>query len=144
MGWSNSVRYKNFTVNALIDTRIGGEIVSGTSAYLAAFGVADYTTDYREGGLLLDAVDVSGASNTKAITSQQLWTRVSQNGRDAWGEFFTYDMTNVRLRELSVSYKFNLKNTAAIKSAQLMLTGRNLFFFYRGKSKLDIAGIGNE
>ncbi|MNN05910.1 hypothetical protein D3C81_1186860 [compost metagenome] len=51
-------------------------------------------------------------------------------------------MTNVRLRELSVSYKFNLKNIAAIKSAQLMLTGRNLFFFYRGKSKLDIPGIG--
>lgn len=142
LGWSNSVRYKNFTVNALIDTRIGGEIVSGTSAYLAAFGVADYTADYREGGLVLDAVDMSGAANTKAITAQQLWTRVSQNGRDAWGEFFTYDMTNVRLRELSVSYKFNLKNTAAIKSAQLMLTGRNLFFFYRGKSKLDIPGIG--
>lgn len=142
LGWSNSVRYKNFTVNALIDTRIGGEIVSGTSAYLAAFGVADYTADYRDGGLVLDAVDASGAANTKAITAQQLWTRVSQNGRDAWGEFFTYDMTNVRLRELSVSYKFNLKNTAAIKSAQLMLTGRNLFFFYRGKSKLDIPGIG--
>lgn len=142
LGWSNSVRYKNFTVNALIDTRIGGEIVSGTSAYLAAFGVADYTADYRNGGLVLDAVDASGAANTKAITAQQLWTRVSQNGRDAWGEFFTYDMTNVRLRELSVSYKFNLKNTAAIKSAQLMLTGRNLFFFYRGKSKLDIPGIG--
>ncbi|WP_286858187.1 MULTISPECIES: SusC/RagA family TonB-linked outer membrane protein [Sphingobacterium] len=142
LGWSNSVRYKNFTVNALIDTRIGGEIVSGTSAYLAAFGVADYTADYRDGGLVLDAVDASGATNTKAITAQQLWTRVSQNGRDAWGEFFTYDMTNVRLRELSVSYKFNLKSTAAIKSAQLMLTGRNLFFFYRGKSKLDIPGIG--
>ncbi|PUV26202.1 SusC/RagA family TonB-linked outer membrane protein [Sphingobacterium athyrii] len=142
LGWSNSVRYKNFTVNALIDTRIGGEIVSGTSAYLAAFGVADYTADYRDGGLVLDAVDASGATNTKAITAQQLWTRVSQNGRDAWGEFFTYDMTNVRLRELSVSYKFNLKSTAAIKGAQLMLTGRNLFFFYRGKSKLDIPGIG--
>lgn len=142
LGWSNSVRYKNFTVNALIDTRIGGEIVSGTSAYLAAFGVADYTADYRDGGLVLDAVDASGATNTKAITAQQLWTRVSQNGRDAWGEFFTYDMTNVRLRELSVSYKFNLKSTAVIKSAQLMLTGRNLFFFYRGKSKLDIPGIG--
>jgi len=142
LGWSNSVRYKNFTVNALIDTRIGGEIVSGTSAYLAAFGVADYTADYRDGGLVLDAVDASGAANTKAITAQQLWTRVSQNGRDAWGEFFTYDMTNVRLRELSVSYKFNLNSTAAIKSAQLMLTGRNLFFFYRGKSKLDIPGIG--
>ncbi len=142
LGWSNSFNYKNFTVNTLIDARIGGEIVSGTSAYLAAFGVADYTEAYREGGLVLDAVDVNGAANTQAITAQQLWTKVSQNGRDAWGEFFTYDMTNVRLRELSVSYRFNLKNTEVIKNAQVSVTGRNLFFFYRGKSVLDIPGIG--
>ncbi|WP_270090673.1 SusC/RagA family TonB-linked outer membrane protein [Sphingobacterium sp. SYP-B4668] len=142
LGWSNSFNYKNFTVNTLIDARIGGEIVSGTSAYLAAFGVADFTEAYREGGLVLDAVDVNGAANTQAITAQQLWTKVSQNGRDAWGEFFTYDMTNVRLRELSVSYRFNLKNTEVIKNAQVSVTGRNLFFFYRGKSVLDIPGIG--
>ncbi len=142
LGWTNSFNYKNLTVNMLIDARIGGEIVSGTSAYLAAFGVADYTEAYRDGGLVLDAVDANGAANTEAINAQQLWTRVSQNGRDAWGEFFTYDMTNVRLRELSVSYKFNLKNTEVIKNALVSVTGRNLFFFYRGKSVLDISGIG--
>ncbi|MDF2474664.1 MAG: SusC/RagA family [Sphingobacterium sp.] len=142
LGWSNSFSYRRFTLNTLVDARIGGEIVSGTSAYLAAFGVADYTTMYREGGLVLDAVDLNGAANTKSISAQQLWTSVSQNGRDGWGEFFTYDMTNVRLRELSISYRFDLKKTAAFKNAQLSLTGRNLFFFYRGKSKLDIPGIG--
>lgn len=108
MGWSNSFSYKGFTLNTLVDARIGGEIVSGTSAYLAAFGVADYTSMYREGGLVLDAVDANGAANTQAITAQQLWTRVSQNGRDGWGEFFTYDMTNVRLRELSITYRLDL------------------------------------
>lgn len=142
LGWSNSFSYRRFTLNALVDARIGGEIVSGTSAYLAAFGVADYTAMYREGGLILDAVDLNGAANTKAISAQQLWTSVSQNGRDGWGEFFTYDMTNVRLRELSIAYRFDLKKMAAFKNAQLSLTGRNLFFFYRGKSKLDIPGIG--
>lgn len=142
LGWSNSLSYKNFTLNTLIDARIGGEIVSGTSAYLAAFGVADYTALYREGGLVLDAIGPDGGANTKAITAQQLWTTVSQNGRDAWGEFFTYDMTNVRMRELSIAYKFDLKNTKVLKNAQLSLTGRNLFFFFRGKSKLDIPGIG--
>lgn len=142
LGWSNSFSYRNFTLNTLVDARIGGEIVSGTSAYLAAFGVADYTAMYREGGLILDAVDGSGDANTQAITAQQLWTRVSQNGRDGWGEFFTYDMTNVRLRELSIAYRFDLKKNTVFKNAQLSLTGRNLFFFYRGKSKLDIPGIG--
>lgn len=142
LGLSNSFSYKGFTLNTLVDARIGGEIVSGTSAYLAAFGVADYTSMYREGGLVLDAVDANGAANTQAITAQQLWTRVSQNGRDGWGEFFTYDMTNVRLRELSITYRLDLKNTSVFKNAGLSLTGRNLFFIYRGKSKLDIPGIG--
>lgn len=142
LGWSNTIDYKNFSLRTLIDARIGGEIVSGTAAYLAAFGVGEFTEQYREGGLVLDAVTEEGQNNTTAITSQQLWTKVSQNGRDAWGEFFTYDMTNVRMRELALSYKFNLPEKHAIKGAQVSLTARNLFFFYRGKSKLDIPGIG--
>lgn len=142
LGWSNNLNFKNFKVSFLIDARIGGEIVSGTDAYLAAYGVAGYTEQFREGGLVLDAVKADGSANTTAITSQQLWTTVSQNGRDAWGEFFTYDMTNVRLRELSVGYDFKLNENAFIESASLSITGRNLLFFYRGKSVLDINGIG--
>ncbi|MEA4903653.1 MAG: SusC/RagA family TonB-linked outer membrane protein [Petrimonas sp.] len=142
LGWSNRLSYKNFKVSFLIDARIGGEMVSGTDAYLAAYGVAGYTEKFREGGLVLDAVKVDGSANTTAITSQQLWTTVSQNGRDAWGDFFTYDMTNVRLRELSVGYDFQLKETAVIESASLSITGRNLLFFYRGKSIMNINGIG--
>ncbi|OJV35003.1 MAG: SusC/RagA family TonB-linked outer membrane protein [Bacteroidia bacterium 43-41] len=141
LGWSNRLSYKNFKVSFLIDARIGGEMVSGTDAYLAAYGVAGYTEKFREGGLVLDAVKVDGSANTTAITSQQLWTTVSQNGRDAWGDFFTYDMTNVRLRELSVGYDFQLKETAVIESASLSITGRNLLFFYRGKSIMNINGI---
>lgn len=144
LSWSNSFNYKNIKLSFLIDARIGGEMVSGTDAYLAAYGLADYTEKHREGGLVLDAVYADGTPNTTAITSQQLWTTVSQNGRDAWGEFFTYDMTNVRLREVIVSYDFKLKPSFLIRSAQVSLNARNLFFFYRGKSKLDIPGIGKK
>ena len=143
-GWSNQLGYKNFKVSFLIDARIGGEMVSGTDAYLAYYGVADYTEKFRDGGLILDAVKADGTVNTTAITAQQLWTTVSQNGRDGWGEFFTYDMTNVRLRELSVGYDFKLKEKALIEAASLSITGRNLMFFYRGKSTLDINGIGKK
>lgn len=141
LGWSNSFAYKQFNFSFLIDARVGGEMVSGTDAYLAAYGLSEYTQKHREAGLVLDAVHADGSVNSKAITSQQLWTKVSQNGRDAWGEFFTYDMTNVRLREMSLAYNFNLKS-ALINAAQISLTGRNLLFLYRGKSKLNIDGIG--
>lgn len=142
IGWSNSFTYKNFTLRALVDARIGGEIVSGTAAYLAAFGVADFTEQYRDGNWVIDAVTADGQANTTAINAEQFWTTVSQAGRNAWGEFFTYDMTNVRLRELALSYRFNLAPEKAIKAAQVSITGRNLFFFYRGKSTLDIPGVG--
>ncbi|GHE33277.1 SusC/RagA family TonB-linked outer membrane protein [Sphingobacterium griseoflavum] len=142
IGWSNSFTYKNFTLRGLIDARIGGEMVSGTAGYLGAFGVADFTEQHREGNWVIDAVTADGQANTTAITAQQFWTAVSQAGRDGWGEFFTYDMTNVRMRELALTYKFNLESVKAIKAAQVALTGRNLFFFYRGKSKLDIPGLG--
>lgn len=142
LGWANTFNYKNISISFLIDGRIGGEMVSGTDAYLAAYGLSEATGKFREGGLILDAVKADGSANTTAITAQQLWTTISQNGRDAWGEFFTYDMTNFRLRELTVGYDFNINKDFLIKSARVSLTGRNLFFFYRGKSKLDIPGIG--
>lgn len=142
LGWSNTFNYKNISLSFLIDGRIGGEMVSGTDAYLAAYGLSEATGKFRDGGLILDAVKADGSANATAITAQQLWTTVSQNGRDAWGEFFTYDMTNFRLRELSVGYDFNIRKECLIKSAQVSVTGRNLFFLYRGKSKLDIPGVG--
>ncbi|MDD4776706.1 MAG: SusC/RagA family TonB-linked outer membrane protein [Fermentimonas sp.] len=142
LGWSNRLNYKNFRVSFLIDARIGGEMISGTDAYLAYYGVADYTEKFRDGGLILDAVKADGSVNSTEITAQQLWTTVSQNGRDGWGEFFAYDMTNVRLRELSLGYDFDLKETSIIEAASFSVTGRNLVFFYRGKSIMDINGIG--
>lgn len=141
IGWTNSFNYKNFRLSFLIDGRIGGEMISGTDAYLAAYGLGDFTEKWREGGLILDAVKADGTTNATPIHAQQLWTTVSQNGRDAWGEFFTYDMTNFRLRELSFGYDFDLSKVSFIKAAQVSLTGRNLFFFYRGKAKLKIPGI---
>lgn len=142
LGWSNTFTYGNVSLHTLIDARIGGEIVSGTAAYLAAFGVADFTEDHREGDWVIPGVHEDGTANSTPITAQQFWTTVSQNGRNAWGEFFTYDMSNVRFRELAVSYKFNVEGWKGIQAAQVSLTGRNLFFFYRGKSKMDIPGLG--
>lgn len=140
LGWSNTFRFDQFSLSFLIDGRVGGEMVSGTDSYLGAYGIGEFTEQYRSGGLILPGVKSDGSANNTAITAQQFWTTVSQNGRDAWGEFFTYSTTNFRLRELSLAYKFDIKNSA-FKRAQLSLTGRNLFFLYRGKSTLNIPGM---
>jgi len=141
ISWLNQIDYKQFNFSFMVDGRVGGTVISGTDALLGYFGLADYTTKNRDGGLILPGVLPDGSQNNIAISAEQLWTQVSQGGTNAYGEFFAYDATNFRLRELSIGYTLNLKNSP-IKTARFSLTGRNLFFFYRGKSKLDIPGIG--
>lgn len=140
LGWANTFKYKHVNLSMLIDGRVGGELVSGTDSFLGAYGLGDFTEEWRDGGLVLPGVKADGSANTTEITAQQLWTTVSQNGRAAWGEFFTYSTTNFRMRELSLSYDFNIDHQV-IKNIRLALVGRNLFFFYRGKAKLDIPGV---
>jgi TonB-linked SusC/RagA family outer membrane protein len=140
LGWNNTFSWKNISVGVLVDGRFGGVMTSGTEANGAFDGTSDYTSTFRDGGLVLDAVTASGEKNTKAINAETFWTTVS-GGRYSWGEFFTYDATNVRIRELTAGYNFKFKNSMAIKSAKLSIVGRNLAFLYRGKAILDIPGV---
>lgn len=141
LGWNNQFSYNRFNLSFLVDGRVGGIVISGTDAALASFGIAEYTTKYRDGGLILPGILPDGSPNNIAISAEQLWTQVSQAGRSGYGGFFAYSATNFRLRELSLGYTFDI-NQAYVKAARVSLTGRNLFFLYRGKSLLDIPGIG--
>ncbi len=142
VGWNNSLSYKRFNLGFQVDGRVGGIIMSGTDAIMAYYGVSDYTTKFRDGGLVLDGVLADGSNNTTAINAEKLWTTLSAGGRNTgYDQFFAFDATNFRLRELSVGYTFKL-NPGFVKDVRLSLSGRNLLFLYRGKSKLDIPGIG--
>ncbi len=140
MGFQNTFSFKGFTLSALFDGRFGGVITSGSEANLAFDGNAAYTTAFREGGWILPGVTAAGETNTKAINAETFWTTVS-GGRYSWGEFFTYDATNVRLRELTLGYNFNFSGNFFIKRARLTAVARNLFFLYRGKAILELPGV---
>ena len=139
-GFTNNFTYKNFTLGLLIDGKFGGIVTSGSAAQNAYFGNADYTTKYREAGSwVLPGVTADGAANSKAINAERFWTIVSQNNY-SWAEFFTYDATAVRMRELTVGYEFK-GLPKFIKAAKISFVARNLFFIYRGNAILDIPGI---
>jgi TonB-linked SusC/RagA family outer membrane protein len=140
-GVTNTFQYKRFNLSFLIDGRIGGILLSGTEMNLSFSGITKNTLAYREGGLNLNGVDASGAPVNKTITAQQFWQAASQQ-RYGVGEFFTYNATNVRMRELSLGYDIPVKNTSIIKSLRFSAVARNLFWIVRGKSVLDIPGIG--
>jgi len=140
LGLTNSFNYKGITLRLLVDGRIGGVATSGTEMNLAFSGIPEVTAQHREGGWVLPGVTAAGEQNTTPIRAEQFWQTVSGK-RYGWGEFFTYDATNFRVRELSVGYRIPLPKMF-IKTAQLSFVARNLFWIYRGSSILDIPGLG--
>ncbi|HET8572963.1 MAG TPA: SusC/RagA family TonB-linked outer membrane protein [Edaphocola sp.] len=139
MGWQNEFHYKDFSLSFLISGSMGGIFISGTDGYMAYYGVADYTTAFRNGGLVLPGVYEDGSPNTTRIDAEKFWTTVS-NGRALYSQFFAYDATNFRLREIALGYTFHFRS-GYIRSAKLSLVGSNLFFLYRGKALLNIPGM---
>ncbi|UMB61944.1 SusC/RagA family TonB-linked outer membrane protein [Lutibacter sp. A80] len=136
-GFSNTFNYKDFSLNFLIDFRIGGEVYSGTDAALDANGVSKKTLQYREGGITVDGVwDNDGVltQNTTNISAQDYWGAVSGIASE-----YIIEQTNARLREVSLSYHFPnaMLEKTFIKNASLSLTGRNLFFLYKKSDNFD-------
>ncbi len=141
LGLSNSFTFRNFFARVLVDGRIGGVMISGTEMNLAFSGIPEVTGKYREGGLVLGGVDAAGAGVSTAINAEQFWQTASGQ-RYGVGQFFAYDATNFRLRELTFGYSIPLKDDFVVKAARISLVGRNLFWLYKGSSRLDIPGIG--
>lgn len=153
LGLTNTFTFKGFSLRVLVDGRLGGIAVSGTEMNLAFSGIPEVTAQNRAGGWVLPALTAgvagadgstlvgAGKANSQAITAEQFWQTVSGK-RYGWGEFFAYDATNIRLRELSIGYGIPVPANFFIKSARLSFVARNLFWIYRGSSILDIPGVG--
>ncbi|HEY5406964.1 MAG TPA: SusC/RagA family TonB-linked outer membrane protein [Ginsengibacter sp.] len=141
VGFTNTFRYKAFSLRILMDGRVGGVIVDGTEMNLAFSGIPEVTNKYREGGLDLKGVDANGNAIGTTINAQTFWQTVS-NQRYGTAEFFTYDATNFRVRELSLGYEIPLRSKVIIKAAKISAVARNVFWLYRGESILSIPGIG--
>lgn len=142
LGLTNTFQFKGVQMRILIDGRVGGIVVDGTEQLLAFNGITEGTVEHREGGWNLGGVDTEGNAVGATISAQDFWT-IASGGRYGTGEFFAYDATNFRLRELSLGYSIPLPSSFAIRSARLSLVARNLFFIYRGSAKLDVPGLSS-
>ena len=123
-GIRNTFSYKRVTVSALLDIRHGGEVYNGTLARLHNFGVSEASAD-RERTYVIEGVKADGTPNDIAITAKNYFQRYLGDGGGA-AEQAVQTVNWVRLRDVTLSYDFNVKRFAAINSAQLSFTGRNL------------------
>ena len=137
-GISNTLTYKEFSLRFLIDGRFGGELYSGSDAALDAGGVSERTLMYREGGITVDGVIDNGdgtyTENTTNISAEDYFGSMSGIGSE-----HVYDASNIRLREVSLTYRVpqSMLGDGFIKGASLSFIGRNLFFIYKEMDNFD-------
>ncbi|RMH65253.1 MAG: SusC/RagA family TonB-linked outer membrane protein [Bacteroidetes bacterium] len=135
-GISNTVRYRNFTLSALLDMRFGGEIYSYTNSQGYASGLHKATLQGREQGYLVgEGVDQDGNPNTVQANPQDYFGRIASQ----IGEEFVYDASFVKLRELQLSYRLpsRLLARTPITVATVSVIGRNLWLIHSNVDNVD-------
>lgn len=127
VGWNNTINYGKFGLSFTIDARFGGQVISVTDGYLNSFGVSEESAAARDaGGLDIPAVKMDGTPWEGKIPAQAYYSAVGN--RDGIIEGQVYNATNIRMREISLTYGLPIQ-WKGVKSASISLTGRNLFFF---------------
>ena len=137
-GWSNTLRFRDFSLSFLIDYKAGASLFSGTNYSL-------YSEGLHKGTLLGRTVDNPGGSgfigagvmiddngkilgeNNVAVNAQDYHKGIVNNNI---AEEFVYNASFIKLRELSLGYTFPqsvLNKMKVVKGLSVSLVGRNLW-----------------
>ena len=150
-GISNTLTYKNLSMSFLIDMQHGGDVFSldlwygmGTGLYRETVGNNDLGNPKRDpivengngsyaansGGTIYEGVHADGTPNTTRVSNEDYdadgWD-VSPNGR------FVYDASFIKLRELTLTYRFprELLAKTFLADASIGFVGSNLWIIHK-------------
>lgn len=127
IGWNNTITYKRFSFNFLLDWREGGDLWNGTAWALSFFGRSQLTAETRvEAPTPIQGVKSDGTPNDIPVTRDQSYWQSSLGGFGAIGEQFVQDGGWIRLREVGLSYQLPAKDW--FKGGSFGVSGRNLWF----------------
>jgi TonB-linked SusC/RagA family outer membrane protein len=143
-GMLNTFNYKGFSLTALVDVRVGGDI------YDEGTGTARWTGQYaetalgREEGVIGKGVrEVTAADGTKSFVPNDIIVTANQlygysNPRN-YHESAIFDATYVKLRELSLGYSISPSFLKRIKiqSAKISVVGRNVWMIFKNTPHID-------
>ncbi len=139
-GINNSFTYKGFNLNFLIDTKIGGDIHSGTNQSLDQWGFSQNSLIGRDGQ---EALTVSGVNEDGEPLNMTLTPRQAQaywgnlGGRDAAQYLYSADF--VKLRQLTFGYNLPRKiiDKTPFQAIGVSFVGRNLAVLYKDIPNID-------
>ncbi len=123
---TNSMSYKNFSFNFLINHVQGGDIFTYTVATLLGRGLTTDTLD-RELSFIFPGVQRDGSVNTKQINNSTFYFSNVLYGPD---EMLVYDGSVWRLGEISLSYDLpkSLLEKTPFGSVSISASGYNLWY----------------
>src|SRR5579871_5927982 len=163
-GFSNTITYKDFSLDFLIDYRFGGQLVSIPHYYMYGAGMFKSTLQYRDAahgglsydvdannnlvqsstgafhdGVILKGVTSSGATNTKLVDAGFYYMNSFNWETNTTYQSAVFDNSFIKLREVAISYKLpkSISNRLHVQGLQVSLIGRNLFYIWKTIPDLD-------
>ncbi|MGQ0738293.1 MAG: SusC/RagA family TonB-linked outer membrane protein [Bacteroidota bacterium] len=133
-GWNNSLKYKNFDLEFLIDYKYGAYIYSGTNARAYGNGLHTETLNGRDAGISVTGVTAAGNPVTTTISAQNYYGALS-----GISLLQTYKADFIKFRSLTLSYNVPVSRIlkSKIKEMSISLVGRNLFYIKRSTPNID-------
>ncbi|MEO9143988.1 MAG: SusC/RagA family TonB-linked outer membrane protein [Ginsengibacter sp.] len=145
VGWTNSFSYKGFGLAVQLDARLGGKMFSQTLDNMERNGTAAITVSNggRDSmlvkGVVLDPNTSQFIPNTSRISTQQYWGATAGRGNTGITEINLYDATNIRIRNVQLSYNFPKKilEKSFIQKAIVSVSVNNLWLITSHMHGLD-------
>ncbi len=145
-GLNNTIRWKGFYADFLIDFKAGGDLYSGTNVRLTSYGNHKMTVgNFEDMGIVaqgrenitVTGVTPDGESMTKTLEADEVqgfWTAYSQ-----LSDRYMYDAAFIKLRQISVGYSLpsSIMANLPMNSVRLSFVGRNLGILFSNLENVD-------
>ena len=150
-GFNASVKYKDISLTALLDGRLGATVVNGTKRYMQQYGYSQESVVQREAGpVVFDGVLKDTYENTATPTVNSIGVKMGDlqygySGQDP--DWIEQDIKYLKLAELRLSYSLNrdwlAKITNKTVSAVTLFTAGSDLFVWTNYSGIDVVGNSN-
>ena len=142
-GWTNTFKYKSWSLSMLIDYKFGADLFSGSNYQAYSSGLHKNTLTGRTAEqpnmeYVFPGIDeATGQANTVAVTAKNYFGKICDQNI---AEEFVYDASFIKLRELSLTYSFPaslLSKLKYVKGLTVSLIGRNLWTIMKHTDNID-------
>ncbi len=140
-GITNSFNYKGVSVSALIDFKLGGNMLSGTNFNLVRHGLHKMTLEGREGGVIGEGVNQAGEPNTAKANVQPYWEVIRSQ---AIIEPVVYNAGFWKLRQITAGYDFTrfIPDNMPVTSVKLSFVANNVAMLKKWVPNIDPDSFG--